>query len=311
MHRSRKNRSASSTFPSRRIARKSSVVSFVRQSDLRASAGPLVLIVTSRSFLSTVSSSFAFKSAIVVACYHDRRKEGTLSTFELLAAIDLRDGKVVRLVQGEFARETVYGDDPIATAAKLLETGVPWLHIVDLDGARAGAPRQTRLLGDIVAALGREARCQVAGGLRTEAAVEAALETGAARVVVGTAALEQPSLAGRLVERWGVERIGCAIDVRDGMAVGYAWQGGESGYRAEDSVHVLAATGVRRFVVTSIERDGLMEGPDLDLLERLVRLDAGAVIASGGIASIDHLLAVRGLGCPAGQTRRAGSAWPR
>ena len=264
-----------------------------------------MLIVTSRSFLSTVSSSFAFKSAIVVACYHDRRKEGTLSTFELLAAIDLRDGKVVRLVQGEFARETVYRDDPIATAAKLLETGVPWLHIVDLDGARAGAPRQTRLLGDIVAALGREARCQVAGGLRTEAAVEAALETGAARVVVGTAALEQPSLAGRLVERWGVERIGCAIDVRDGMAVGYAWQGGESGYRAEDSVHVLAATGVRRFVVTSIERDGLMEGPDLDLLERLVRLDAGAVIASGGIASIDHLLAVRGLGCAGAVVGRA------
>ena len=89
------------------------------------------------------------------------------------------------------------------------------------------------------------------------------------------------------------------------MAVGYAWQGGESGYRAEDSVHVLAATGVRRFVVTSIERDGLMEGPDLDLLERLVRLDAGAVIASGGIASIDHLLAVRGLGCAGAVVGRA------
>jgi phosphoribosylformimino-5-aminoimidazole carboxamide ribotide isomerase len=208
-------------------------------------------------------------------------------------------------MQGDFARETAYGDDPIATSASLVETGVPWLHLVDLDGARAGAPRQARLIADIVAAVGRGADCQVAGGLREDAAVQAAFETGAARVVVGTAALAEPAFAGRLVERWGVKQIACAIDVRAGRVVGNAWQGGERGDRPEDAIRALAAVGVRRFVVTAIERDGLLQGPDLDLLERVVRLDDGAVIASGGIRSIEDLLAVRGLGCAGAIVGRA------
>jgi phosphoribosylformimino-5-aminoimidazole carboxamide ribotide isomerase len=109
--------------------------------------------------------------------------------FDLLPAIDLRGGRVVRLSQGDFARETVYGDDPAAVADRFAQAGVRWLHVVDLDGAKDGQRRQTKSVARIVAAVGERVRCEVAGGLRDEAAVEAVLAAGAARAVVGTAAL--------------------------------------------------------------------------------------------------------------------------
>ncbi|MEX2011030.1 MAG: HisA/HisF-related TIM barrel protein, partial [Chloroflexota bacterium] len=123
------------------------------------------------------------------------------SAFELLPAIDLRGGQVVRLVEGDFARETAYSDDPVGTARAFADGGARWIHVVDLDGARAGEPAQADTIRAIVEAVDGRARCEVAGGLRSEVVVAAALEAGAARVVVGTAAIRDPAFAGRLVAR--------------------------------------------------------------------------------------------------------------
>ena len=140
--------------------------------------------------------------------------------FELLPAIDLRGGRVVRLRGGDFARETVYGEDPLATALRLVAAGATWLHVVDLDGAREGGVRQAAAIRRILDGVGVRARCQVAGGLRDEAAVAAALDGGAARVVVGTAALRDFAFGERLVHRFGAASIVAALDVRAGTAVG-------------------------------------------------------------------------------------------
>jgi phosphoribosylformimino-5-aminoimidazole carboxamide ribotide isomerase len=217
--------------------------------------------------------------------------------FQILPAIDLRGGHVVRLRQGDFARETSYGDDPVQVAAGFVAAGAAWLHVVDLDGARSGVPAHGPVIASIVAAVGDRCSIEVAGGLRDEASVAAILSTGAARVVVGTAALDDPAFAGRLVAAHGVDRIPVAIDVRDGMAVGRGWTPDAPGIDAAVAIGRLAAVGVATFEVTAIERDGLLEGPDLALYRRLVGLSAGAIIASGGIATLDDLTAVRDIGC--------------
>src|SRR6476646_11919842 len=149
-----------------------------------------------------------------------------LATFELLPAIDLRGGKVVRLRQGDFAQETSYGDDPVTVARRFVDAGAAWIHVVDLDGALAGEPVQLQLASEIVAETYGRARVEVGGGLRTPVAVAGALGTGAARVVVGTTALRDPGFAPALVARYGAHRIAVSIDVRDGMAVGEGWQEG-------------------------------------------------------------------------------------
>ena len=215
----------------------------------------------------------------------------------ILPAIDLLDGRVVRLRQGDFAQETAFSDDPVAVARTFAAAGARWLHVVDLDGARTGDPAHGETVRAIVRAVGPEVRVEIAGGLRTEAPVAAALErTGAARAVVGTAALRDPAFAARLVERHGSDRIAAALDVRDGLALGEGWRAGAAGLGAEDALMTLADAGVRTFEATAIDRDGLLGGPDLDLLARLVALGRGTVIASGGIATLDDLRAVRAIG---------------
>ncbi len=146
---------------------------------------------------------------------------------------------------------------------------------------------------------------EVAGGLRTIESVAAALGFGAARAVVGTAALRDPSFAGDLVASHGAARIAVAIDVRNGLAVGHGWAEGAEGIDAIEAIARLADVGVTTFEVTSIERDGLLGGPDLALYERLVALDAGSIIASGGIATLDDLRAVQDLGCAGAIVGRA------
>lgn len=217
--------------------------------------------------------------------------------FDLLPAIDLIDGRVVRLRQGDFSQATAYGDDPVGVARAFAEAGATWLHVVDLDGARAGEPCQLGLVADIVAAVGGRTRVEVGGGLRTPEAVAAALATGAERSVVGTAALRDPEFARAIVARHGAERIVASIDVRDGLALGHGWRQGAPGVPAADAVALLAAAGVATFEVTAIERDGLLTGPDLDLLQSLVALDRGRIIASGGIASAEDVMAARTAGC--------------
>jgi phosphoribosylformimino-5-aminoimidazole carboxamide ribotide isomerase len=218
-------------------------------------------------------------------------------SFELLPAIDLVDGRVVRLRQGDFSQATTYDDTPAGAARTFADAGATWLHVVDLDGARAGEPRQLRLAADIVAEVRQGVLVELGGGLRTPEAVAAALDTGAARAVVGTAALRDPAFVQAIVARHGRDRIVASIDVRDGLALGEGWREGAPGLPAADAIAMLAAAGVDTFEVTAIDRDGLLNGPDLALLAALVGLDRGRIIASGGISSVDDVLATRAIGC--------------
>jgi phosphoribosylformimino-5-aminoimidazole carboxamide ribotide isomerase len=227
------------------------------------------------------------------------------SGFDILPAIDLRGDRVVRLQQGDFERETAFSDDPIAVGRLFAEAGARWLHVVDLDGARTGEPVHAAVIRDLVEAVGDDVAVEVGGGLRTTESVAAVLATGAARAVVGTAALRDSAFAGRLVTTHGRERIAVALDIRDGLALGEGWREGASGVRPEDVLAALADQGITTFEATAIERDGLLRGPDLDLLARLVDIDRGDVIASGGIASLDDLRAVRRIGCAGAIVGRA------
>ena len=223
-----------------------------------------------------------------------------LPAFDILPAIDLRGGRVVRLRQGDFARETPFSDDPVAVALEFVAAGSRWLHVVDLDGARTGRPVHGECINAIVSAVGDRAQVEIAGGLRTLDAVSIVLATGAARAVVGTAAIRDPGFAGQLVAIHGAARIAAAIDVRDGAAVGDAWAiepSVDARLDAAEAIARLADVGVTTFEVTAIERDGLLGGPDMALYERMIALDRGAIIASAGIVTVDHLRAVQDLGC--------------
>ena len=227
------------------------------------------------------------------------------SGFEILAAIDLRGGRVVRLQQGDFARETAFSDDPEAVARAFVDAGARWLHVVDLDGARSGIPTHAHVIAAIVAAVGERTSVEVAGGLRDEAAVSMVLAAGAARAVVGTSAIRDPSVAGRLIARHGAGSIAVAIDVRDGLALGHGWTTEAAGQDATKMIQRLVDQGVGTFEVTAIDRDGLLEGPDMPLYRRLVGLGCGAIVASGGIATLDDLRAVRDVGCSGAIVGRA------
>jgi phosphoribosylformimino-5-aminoimidazole carboxamide ribotide isomerase len=216
---------------------------------------------------------------------------------------------VVRLEQGAFHRQRDYGD-PVEAATAFRDAGAAWLHVVDLDGARTGTRHQTDVVAAIVAAVGREdrgripVRIQLAGGLRDAETVTAALEAGASRVVIGTAALHEPALVDDLVRRHGPSRIAVALDVRNGIAVGNGWLADSPGVPVIDALRRVRASGVETLIVTAIARDGLLQGPDLGLLERVIG-EGPAIVASGGVASIADLEAVRDLGCSGAVIGRA------
>jgi phosphoribosylformimino-5-aminoimidazole carboxamide ribotide isomerase len=216
----------------------------------------------------------------------------------ILPAIDLRDGKVVRLRQGDFTREQVYAEDPLAVAAQFAAAGAEWIHVVDLDGARAGERRQASTIAAIVEVASQAGvRVEVAGGVRTLDDIAAVLASGADRVALGTAALRDAGLVRAAIERHGPEGIAVALDVRDGMAVGDGWVPDAAGVPVEEAQAQLTLAGVTTFIVTAIDRDGLLGGPDLTLLESIVGSTAGTVIASGGIGAVSDLEAARDIGC--------------
>lgn len=217
--------------------------------------------------------------------------------FEILPAIDLRGGRVVRLEQGDFARETAYSTDPVAVAVAFADAGARWLHVVDLDAARDGRSTNGVVIEGIVRTVGACLAVEVAGGLRSAEAVALALSTGARRAVVGTAAIADPAFAGALVATHGPDRIAVALDVRDGRAIGHGWRDGAPNVPVDATLTALADAGVRIFEVTAIDRDGTSGGPDLELYERLVALGRGSLIASAGISSQRDIAAVRAIGC--------------
>jgi phosphoribosylformimino-5-aminoimidazole carboxamide ribotide isomerase len=229
----------------------------------------------------------------------------TARPFELMPAIDLRGGRVVRLEQGDFQRETEFSADPPAVARRFAGAGARLLHVVDLDGAAGGAPTQLDALRAIAIAAGPEVRVEAAGGIRSAEAAAAAFDAGAARVVFGTVAIRDPGVVRDAVATHGSERVAIAVDVRGDAAVGEAWRPDGSGPSPDELIRRLSDVGVALFEVTAIDRDGLLGGPDLRLLERLVGLEAGSIVASGGIRDVADVLAVRDLGCAGAIVGRA------
>jgi phosphoribosylformimino-5-aminoimidazole carboxamide ribotide isomerase len=204
---------------------------------------------------------------------------------ELIPAIDLLDGRVVRLTAGAYDAVTDYSADPVAVARELMAAGAERLHIVDLDAAREGRAMQADVIARIVAAV--DVPCQVAGGIRDADAAAAGLHAGADRVVLGSALISHPLLAKTLTERYGPDRIVAALDVRDGRALGDGWVHGARGAEVIGLARTLVAAGVRWFAVTAIARDGRMSGPDYELLESVRGAVPGAaIIASGGVGRL-------------------------
>jgi phosphoribosylformimino-5-aminoimidazole carboxamide ribotide isomerase len=203
----------------------------------------------------------------------------------LYPAIDIRGGKAVRLLQGDYERETAYDADPVDAARRWADEGAEFLHVVDLDGAKAGAPQNLDRIEAIAAAV--ECPIQVGGGLRDAESVKAVLEVGAKRVVIGTAALRDPEFLGRVLAEHG-ERVVVSVDTRAGRVSVSGWTE-TSDVDAPEAVAELSKRGVRRFLCTAIEVDGTMEGPDIDQLNRVAAVTEGAVLASGGIGELSHL----------------------
>jgi phosphoribosylformimino-5-aminoimidazole carboxamide ribotide isomerase len=203
----------------------------------------------------------------------------------LYPAIDIRGGQAVRLLQGDYERETAYDADPVDAASRWAGEGAEVLHVVDLDGAKAGEPQNLDAVRRIAAAV--ECPIQVGGGLRDPDSVSAALEAGAARVVIGTAALRDPQFLDACVEVHA-ERVVVSIDTRGGKVSLAGWTE-TSDLEAPAAVAQLTARGVQRFLCTAIEVDGTMDGPALDQLNEIAAATTGQVIASGGVGTVAHL----------------------
>lgn len=203
----------------------------------------------------------------------------------LFPAIDILGGKAVRLAQGAFDARTEYDDDPLDAARRWVASGARALHVVDLDGARTGEPANLEHIRRIAAAV--DVPVQVGGGLRTLEAVRAAAQAGAARVVLGTAALRDVDLLDAAVAELG-DRVVVSLDARDGKLAAAGWVQ-QTDIPLESVIAHLGARGVRRYVYSSIERDGMMGGPDLEGACRVAEAVRGKFIYSGGVASLDDL----------------------
>lgn len=211
---------------------------------------------------------------------------------ELIPAIDLLGGVVVRLAQGAYDRVTEYDRDPTDVARRWEAQGATRLHIVDLEAARDGTRGQAAIVRDIVRAVGIP--CQVAGGVRDRATAASLVEDGADRVIMGTALVRDPDVAPAVLDAIGPARLVAAVDVRDGQALGSGWTSDAERRPVDDLIDRLREAGVRLFAVTAIARDGLMTGPDLELLEAAARQAGGhdRVIASAGVSTLDDVRAL-------------------
>ncbi len=223
-------------------------------------------------------------------------------------AIDLRGGRVVRLTEGKFDQEKSYGDDPLAVARDFAASGATWLHVVDLDGARDPAARQTALVEKL--ARGSGLRVQTGGGIREEAQITALLAAGARRVIVGSLAVKEPELVRGWLTKFGVERIILAPDVRLDAAgtprvAAAGWQE-STGLALDDFIDGYLAAGLVHILCTDISRDGRLTGPNTALYAALGRKYSSLQIqASGGVASLDDLRALQAAGAAGAIVGRA------
>jgi len=214
---------------------------------------------------------------------------------DILPAIDLRNGKVVRLKQGDYGRQTTYSDDPASVARSFVEAGARWIHVVDLDAAKTGVPTNT----DAVLAVrdAADARIQLGGGIRTDRTVEMLLGEGISRLVVGSAALENWAWFERLMSRSDMAgRIALGLDARGGRLAVHGWQDQVDAGPLEIADRVKGWP-LGAIVYTDIMRDGMLGGPNLDATAELVRACDIGVIASGGVAGLDDIVACKRIGC--------------
>jgi len=209
-------------------------------------------------------------------------------TLELLPAVDVAGGQAVRLVQGAAGTETSYGD-PVEAAMAWQDAGADWIHLVDLDAA-FGRGSNGPQLADLVGQL--KVHVELSGGIRDDKSLAAALATGCTRVVIGTAALEDPDWVAGVIAEHG-DRIAVGLDVRGTRLAARGWT--SDGGELDDALDRLEAVGCRRYVVTDIEKDGMLRGPNLGLLRRVCARTAQPVVASGGVSSLADLRAIAGL----------------
>ena len=206
---------------------------------------------------------------------------------QVIPAVDVLDGRVVRLQEGDFERRSSYGDDPVVMARHWVAEGADLLHVVDLNGARTGRPDPFLWRSLATARI----PFQIGGGIRTLASARAAVTAGAQRVVLGSAAVWHPQLVGEIIDALGPRRVVAAVDVRAGRALGDAWM--DEGLELAQVLARLVASGVQNVLATSVSRDGMMQGPDQELLDQIRRrAPSVAVIASGGVGSLDDLRAL-------------------
>ena len=207
----------------------------------------------------------------------------------IFPAIDLRGGKCVRLIQGDFGRETVYSDDVTATALKWQTCGAKFLHIVDLDGAKVGSPQNLDAIKKILDAI--KIPIEVGGGIRTLDDIDKLLTLGVKRVILGSVAVENPALVAQAVNRFG-DAVIVGIDARNGLAATHGWEK-SSTVRAENLARKIAAAGAKTIIYTDISKDGMLSGVDAKIFADLAKFAGVNVVASGGVKSIEDIRALK------------------
>jgi phosphoribosylformimino-5-aminoimidazole carboxamide ribotide isomerase len=208
-------------------------------------------------------------------------------SFVIVPSVDLRNGQVVRLAQGDYARQTTYDVDPLQTAQSFASAGAAWMHVVDLDGAKEGKPAQTELITRMIIASGL--KVQVGGGIRNDDDISRLLEAGAARVVVGTRAMEDWAWFERLVkDPFFASKIVLALDAKDGVVATRGWTE-SSGRLAADIAKRVSHWPLAAILYTDVARDGMLQGPNYEQTRKLAEVGKVPVIASGGVGSIEHV----------------------
>lgn len=207
----------------------------------------------------------------------------------IFPAIDIRDGKCVRLTEGRFDQETIFADQPVDMAVRWANEGAEYLHLVDLDGALAGKPVNVAAIGEIIKAV--NIPVQLGGGIRTLDNIRECLETGVERVILGSIAVREPELVAAACKLYG-ERIVVGIDARDGQAAVEGW-GVTGGISAEELAKRMARVGVRRIIYTDISRDGMLSGVNVEATASLAQAAGIPIIASGGVRDMDDMKAIK------------------
>ena len=212
---------------------------------------------------------------------------------DIIPAIDINDGKCVRLYQGDYDRETIFSTDPVSVAVDWQEMGAERIHIVDLDGAASGNQRNFQVIKMMISCLAIPV--QVGGGIRTESNVVTMMDIGVDRVILGTMAVENKEIVQSIVDRFGVESVIVGIDVRDDLVSIKGWKK-STFVSSSDLMDEMYRIGVRRFVYTDISRDGTLMEPNFQSIEQIVSRSDANIIASGGVSSLGHIKQLAGLG---------------